>query len=80
MFPPTHRPYGDASFEDIKASGFLADRTADIAKLETVKYALMLRPPRFGKTTFLSMVDCYYNVAKKGLFESTFGDLAIMET
>ena len=58
----------------------MADRTADIAKLDTVKFALMLRPPRFGKTTFLSMVDCYYNVAKKDAFESMFGDLAIMET
>ena len=40
---------------------------------------MMLRPPRFGKT-FLTMLDCYYNVAKKDAFESTFGDLAIMET
>jgi hypothetical protein len=72
-------PYGDASFEAIKASGFLADRTADIAKLDTVKFGLMLRPPRFGKTAFLSAMDCYYNAAKKDAFDSTFGDLAIMD-
>ena len=79
-FPLAARPYGKASFEAIKASGFLADRTADIAKLDTVEYALMLRPPRFGKSAFLSALDCYYNVAKKDMFDSTFGDLAIMNT
>lgn len=42
------------------------------------KYALynfFIRPRRFGKSLFISMIENYYNINKKAKFEELFSDL-----
>ncbi|NUM35126.1 MAG: AAA family ATPase [Candidatus Brocadiae bacterium] len=70
-------PYGIANFEKIVEKGyFYIDRTNYIKKLEkTAETILFVRPRRFGKSLFLNMLGCYYDV--KGNFEKYFGKLEI---
>ncbi len=70
-------PYGIANFEKIIEKGyFYIDRTSYIKKLEkTAETILFVRPRRFGKSLFLNMLECYYDV--KGDFEKYFGKLEI---
>ncbi|MDM8521658.1 AAA family ATPase [Anaerolineales bacterium HSG6] len=72
-------PYGYSNFETIINDGHLfIDRTAHIHQLEeTGRNILFLRPRRFGKSLFLSILENYYDVAKADRFEELFGQLAI---
>jgi hypothetical protein len=72
-------PYGNCNFYDlITENYFYVDRTATITLLEEAgKQLLFLRPPRFGKSLLLSMLENYYDVAKADEFERLFGHLAI---
>lgn len=40
-------------------------------------HLFLLRPRRFGKSLFLSMLEYYYDIAYKSEFETLFGQLAI---
>ena len=41
------------------------------------QYILFLRPRKFGKSLFLSMLDYYYNIKNKDDFERLFGQFYI---
>ncbi|MBF0232602.1 MAG: AAA family ATPase [Desulfamplus sp.] len=70
--------YGSSDFKSIATEGyFYLDRTAKIPLLESSKSQLFIRPRRFGKSLLLSMLENYYDVAKKEEFERIFGHLAI---
>ena len=71
-------PYGISDFRSIIKEGyFYCDRTDKIPLLENTKSQLFIRPRRFGKSLVLSMLENYYDVAKKDEFEEIFGDLKI---
>ncbi|MCD6273315.1 MAG: AAA family ATPase [Deltaproteobacteria bacterium] len=71
-------PYGIADFRSIiREKYFYCDRTDKIPLLENTKSQLFIRPRRFGKSLVLSMLENYYDVAKKEEFEELFGGLKI---
>ncbi|WP_274427725.1 AAA family ATPase [Desulfosarcina sp. BuS5] len=71
-------PYGIADFRSIiREKYFYCDRTDKIPLLENTKSQLFIRPRRFGKSLVLSMLENYYDVAKKDEFEEIFGGLKI---
>ncbi len=73
-------PYGISDFRSIIIEDyFYCDRTDKIPLLENTKSQLFIRPRRFGKSLILSMLENYYDVAKKDEFEDIFGDLKIGE-
>lgn len=73
-------PYGQADFRSLITQGFFyQDRTQFIEKLELQNsyYPIFLRPRRFGKSLFISMLHCYYGVEYAPLFQKLFGNLYI---
>ena len=71
-------PYGISDFGSIiREKYFYCDRTDNIPLLENSKSQLFIRPRRFGKSLVLSMLENYYDVAKKDEFEAIFGGLKI---
>ena len=66
-------PYGRADFKGIRMDGALyVDKTRFIRPLERQRYVLFIRPRRFGKTCWLSMLECYYGHAERESFEAVF--------
>ena len=45
--------------------------------LEKSDFQLFIRPRRFGKSLVLSMLENYYDVAKKDEFEAIFSGLRV---
>ena len=74
-------PYGQINFESIiKDNWIYVDKTQYIEKLESspnLKTTIYLRPGRFGKSLFTSMLDSYYAIDKSEKFEELFGNLYI---
>jgi len=71
-------PYGMADFRQIITQGyFYCDRTHAIPLLEQAQSQLFIRPRRFGKSLLLSMLENYYDIARKDEFKAMFGHLAI---
>jgi hypothetical protein len=72
-------PYGESNFTTVIKDGyFYQDRTAYIGELETLpKFLYYLRPRRFGKSLFVSMLEHYYGLEYKSEFDTLFGKLAI---
>ena len=72
-------PYGITDFCYIRQKGFYyVDKTRFIRPLERDgNFVFMLRPRRFGKSLFLAMLNCYYNVKYADQFDTLFGDLDI---
>jgi hypothetical protein len=68
-------PYGDSNIENIISDGAVfVDKTNFIALLEEhrAKFAVFLRPRRFGKSLYLSVLEYYYDVKSKEKFEKIF--------
>ncbi len=56
-------PYGVSNFETLVEEGYLyVDRTAYIEQLERQgsRFHFLLRPRRFGKSLFVSVLEYYY--------------------
>lgn len=72
-------PYGISNFKAVITEGYnFVDKTAYIAQLETAgKYQVLMRPRRFGKSLFVSMLAHYYDVMLAGEFDTLFGKLDI---
>jgi Predicted AAA-ATPase len=73
-------PYGRADFEAMRLDNcFYMDRTNYIEQLETYAavYTMFLRPRRFGKSLFISLLEHYYDSQKTGDFQKLFGGLYI---
>ena len=59
-------PYGVSDFKGLVTEGyFYCDKTDKIPLIENTKFQLFIRPGRFGKSLVLSMLENYYDVAKK---------------
>ena len=72
-------PQGDSDFRKIREEKMLyIDKTEKIATLEgDNSYITMLRPRRFGKSLFLSMLFHYYDIKSTDLFDSLFSGLYV---
>ena len=72
-------PYGVSNFVDvIEQNQYYVDKTMYLPLLEDQPSNLFLiRPRRFGKSIFLSMMSAYYDIARKNDFEHLFGNLWI---
>ena len=67
-------PYGEADFRRIRLNGWLyVDKTRFLRRLEEERYALLIRPRRFGKTLWVSLLENYYDRCRRHEFESVFG-------
>ncbi len=70
--------YGVADYAEIrKANAWFVDRTAKIRDLEATRYAVFLRPRRFGKSLLLSLLRAYYDVLFADRFEEFFAGTEI---
>ncbi len=73
-------PYGMAHFEAIRRENKLyVDKTRFIRNLEKYKYTFLIRPRRFGKSCWISLLESYYDRSKTEQFETIFGGLDIGE-
>ena len=70
-------PYGIADFKRIRNEGwYYVDKTMYLAQLEERdSFVFFVRPRRFGKSLFISMMQAYYDRREKENFEKFFGGL-----
>jgi hypothetical protein len=69
-------PYGESDFKKLVVNDlFYQDRTQFIPMLEdwASKYQVFLRPRRFGKSLFISILQHYYGVEYASDFQFLFG-------
>ncbi|MFO7884247.1 MAG: AAA family ATPase [Desulfobacteraceae bacterium] len=70
--------YAEANYEAIiDKNGYFVDKTKYIARLENVANPIFLRPRRFGKSLFCSMLEYYYSIRHKDRFHKLFGNTFI---
>ena len=74
-------PYGVASFEQVRSeTRYYIDKTMYLPLLEEASnYLFLIRPRRFGKSVFVSMMQAYYDIAKADRFDTLFDGLWIQE-
>lgn len=72
-------PYGISDFNQLRNSNcYLVDKTMYLPLIEQMpNYLFLIRPRRFGKSLFLSMMRTYYDILQKDNFDKYFGDLWI---
>ena len=72
-------PYGVSDFESVIDRGlYYVDKTMYLAELEKQPDTLIfIRPRRFGKSLFISMMRAYYDKSKAKDFDNLFGSLWI---
>jgi len=80
MQKPKKIPYALTNFESIRTENYLyVDKTRFIEMLENenTKYLFLIRPRKFGKSLFTSVLEHYYDIRFQDRFEELFGDLYI---
>ena len=73
-------PYGISNYEElITENYYYVDKTKYIEKLENLseKRIMFLRPRKFGKTLFTSVIENYYDKNKADKFENLYGNTYI---
>ena len=73
--PPAHPriPYGEADFRRIRLNRWLyVDKTRFLRRLEEERYAFLIRPRRFGKSLWVSLLENYYDRFWANGFAATF--------
>ena len=72
-------PYGVSNFVDVmEQNQYFVDKTMYLPLLEDQpNYLFLIRPRRFGKSIFLSMMSAYYDIVRKDEFRELFGNLWI---
>ena len=71
QYPPI--PYGRGNFRGVRLDGCLyVDKTRFIRTLERERFVFFIRPRRFGKTLWLTMLNAYYNRTLADEFEAVF--------
>ena len=73
--PPTHPriPYGEADFKRIRLNRWLyVDKTHFVRRLEDERHAFLIRPRRFGKSLWISLLENYYDRFWADGFAATF--------
>ncbi|MCD8270173.1 MAG: ATP-binding protein [Parabacteroides sp.] len=68
-------PYAVMNYAKLREEGYYyVDKSRYIAELEKYQVPVFLRPRRFGKSLFCTMLDYYYDLNEADRFESLFGD------
>ncbi|GAP72122.1 hypothetical protein SAMD00024442_25_7 [Candidatus Symbiothrix dinenymphae] len=73
-------PYGNSNFESIMTENYAyVDKTRFVEQLENEanKYQFFIRPRKFGKSLFFSLLEHYYDLNRIANFEKLFGGLYI---
>ncbi len=72
-------PYGISDFAQVRGEDkYYVDKTMYLPKMEAAgNFLFLIRPRRFGKSLFLSMMRYYYDVCEKDNFSSLFSGLWI---
>ena len=72
-------PYGISDFNRLRRDNlYYVDKTMYLPLLENeASYLFFIRPRRFGKSIFISMLHAYYDIGLKDKFDEMFGDLWI---
>ena len=70
-------PYGISDFKTIRNEGlYYVDKTRYLAQMEARdRFIFFVRPRRFGKSLFISMMESYYDLKQKKDFKNLFGGL-----
>jgi hypothetical protein len=69
-------PYGLSHFKTLVSEGYyFVDKTDYIERIENLneRYIFLLRPRRFGKSLFISLLSHYYGLEHEGEFDELFG-------
>jgi len=77
---PKKIPDGQSNFEKIRTNNYVyVDKTRFIEQIENEDndYCFLIRPRKFGKSLFLSMLFHYYDICSAEKFDVLFGDLYI---
>jgi hypothetical protein len=75
---PKKLPYGQSNFADLIESNYAyVDKTRYVELLENEnnRYQFFIRPRRFGKSLFISVLENYYDLNRKDKFETLFKEL-----
>ncbi len=73
-------PYGKSDFAVLREEKYeYVDKTMYIEKLEQYINAIYVRPRRFGKSLFTSMISYYYDIYEKDNYEKLFKGLYIYD-
>jgi len=71
-----NNPYGQASFDLFRQKNkAFVDKSLSIKYLDDKgmsKYPVLLSPRRFGKSTYVKMLKCYYDISYKDRYEELF--------
>ena len=72
-------PYGISDFAQVRREDkYYVDKTMYLPKMEAAgNFLFLIRPRRFGKSLFLSMMRCYYDINEMDNFGSLFSGLWI---
>ena len=72
-------PYGISDFAQVRREDkYYADKTMYLPKMETAgNFLFFIRPRRFGKSLFLSMMRYYYDILEKDNFNNLYSGLWI---
>ena len=70
-------PYGVMNYEELVRECYFVDNTKYLRELEQVKTPVFLRPKRFGKSVWCSVLAHYYDVNLKDRFQELFGETDI---
>ncbi|MEA3443372.1 MAG: AAA family ATPase, partial [Bacteroidota bacterium] len=66
-------PYGVGDFESVQLkNNYYVDKTMFIPEVEKIQFNFLIRPRRFGKTLFLTMLQAYYDISLKERFQELF--------
>ncbi len=73
--------YGQAEFGTLRSDNcYYVDKTRFIPLLEAApRYVFFVRPRRFGKSLWLSVLEYYYDINEKDRFEEMFGGTYISD-
>ncbi len=74
-------PYGISDFELFRNENYYyVDKTRYIRNIEEKgRYIFLIRPRRFGKSLFLSILESYYDIALKDKFDNLFKETYIYD-
>ena len=76
-------PYGETAYETFRGlEKAYVDKSLFIKELDgknSPRYPVLLRPRRFGKSTFVQMLKCFYDISYKDRYEEIFSGTDIYE-
>lgn len=74
-------PYGISDFKQLRREGkYYVDKTMFLPPMEDQgNFLFFMRPRRFGKSIFLSMMRAYYDINERSNFDTLFDGLWIKD-